>query len=103
MMADVDRGQVEVPLTGGRVARGVVRVAETVRRPLPADPDYVHGLLLHLERCGFEGAPRFLGIDSRGREILSYIEGSTLARTTAFASAGRRRRRAHGWCAGCTT
>ena len=40
-----------------------------------ANSDYVHGLLLHLERCGFEGAPRFLGIDHAGREILTYIEG----------------------------
>jgi len=78
MMADVDCEQEEVPLTGGRVARGIVRVADTVRRPMPADSDYVHGLLVHLERCGFEGAPRFLGVDSRGREILSYIDGSTL-------------------------
>ena len=45
---------------------------------MPADPDYVHGLLAHLERCGFKGAPRFLGVDSRGREIVSYIEGATL-------------------------
>jgi hypothetical protein len=65
----------EVPLAGGRIARGVVRVGGTVRRPMPSDPDFVHGLLAHLERCGFEGAPRFLGVDSRGREILSYIEG----------------------------
>jgi hypothetical protein len=42
---------------------------------MPADPVFVHGLLAHFERCGFEAAPRFLGVDSRGREILSYIEG----------------------------
>jgi hypothetical protein len=28
--------------------------------------------LVHFENCGFEGAPRFLGIDTRGREILSF-------------------------------
>jgi hypothetical protein len=78
MMPGVDPNQEEVPLTGGRVLRGVVRVGSTVRRPMPGDPDYVHGLLAHLERCGFEGAPRFLGVDSRGREIVSYIEGTTL-------------------------
>src|SRR5215831_18580783 len=77
-MTGVDLKQEEAPLAGGRVLRGVVRVGRTVRRPMPADPGYVHGLLAHLERCGFEGAPRFLGVDSRGREILSYIEGSTL-------------------------
>ena len=78
MMAGVDVELDEVVLTGGRVARGIVRVGETVRRPMPADSDYVHGLLAHLERCGFVGAPRFLGVDSRGREIVSYIEGDTL-------------------------
>ena len=35
----------------------------------------VQALLVHLERAGFEEAPRFLGIDDQGREILSYIEG----------------------------
>jgi hypothetical protein len=44
---------------------------------MPPDPEFVHGLLRYFERCCFEGAPRFLGVDSRGREILSYIEGFT--------------------------
>jgi len=35
----------------------------------------VHALLRDLERVGFAGAPRFLGIDEIGREILTYIEG----------------------------
>jgi len=78
MMAGADLEQEEVPLAGGRVLRGVVRVGHTVRRPMPADAEYVHGLLAHLERCGFEGAPRFLGVDARGREVLSFIEGTTL-------------------------
>jgi len=30
--------------------------------------------LRHLEAVGFTGAPRFLGIDAAGREVLSYIE-----------------------------
>ncbi len=37
--------------------------------------DYVHELLLHFERCGFDGAPRYLGVDRSGREILSFIDG----------------------------
>ena len=78
MMAGADLEQEEVPLAGGRVLRGVVRVGRTVRRPMPAYAEYVHGLLAHLERCGFEGAPRFLGVDARGREVLSFIEGTTL-------------------------
>jgi len=65
----------EVPLVGGMSTPGVVRVGETVRRPMGANAEYVHDLLLHLERCGFEGAPRYLGVDQQGREILSFIEG----------------------------
>jgi hypothetical protein len=83
-MAGVDVEQEEVPLTGGRIVRRIVRVGDTVCRPMPADADYVHGLLAHLERCGFEGAPRFLGVDSRGREIVSYTKGRR-CRTMVFA------------------
>jgi hypothetical protein len=32
-------------------------------------------LLSYLEAVGFEGAPRYLGIDAKGRECLSYIDG----------------------------
>ncbi len=35
----------------------------------------MHALLGHLERVGFDGAPRVLGTDERGREILSYVPG----------------------------
>ena len=35
----------------------------------------MHGLLGYLEARGFDGAPRFLGIDDRGREILTFIAG----------------------------
>jgi Phosphotransferase enzyme family len=65
----------EVPLTGGRSTPGVVQVADTVRRPLKPDSDRMHALLLYLERSGFDGSPRFLGIDGRGRGIYSYIDG----------------------------
>lgn len=41
-------------------------------------PAYVQAVLLHLEAVGFEGAPRFLGVDDEGREILTYIEGDVL-------------------------
>ncbi len=64
-----------MPLRGGRSTPGVVRVGDTVRRPLKPDAARIHRLLAHLERRGFDGAPRFLGIDPRGRAILSYIDG----------------------------
>ena len=38
----------------------------------------MHALLRHLEDLGFAEAPRALGIDNEGREILSFIEGETV-------------------------
>lgn len=46
----------EVPLSGGDVSEGVVRVGDTVRRPLGAHSPAVHGLLRHLEAVAFDGA-----------------------------------------------
>ena len=65
----------EVPLSGGSVAK-VVRIGNTVRRSRDRWSAAVHGVLTHLERVGFEGIPRFLGVDAEGREILSWIEGT---------------------------
>jgi serine/threonine protein kinase len=65
----------ETPLLGGRITPGVVRVGSTVRRPVGPHSSFVHELLLALEQVGFPAAPRFLGIDDRGREVLSFIEG----------------------------
>jgi Ser/Thr protein kinase RdoA (MazF antagonist) len=67
--------EVEVPLAGGRLTAGVVRVGATVRRPMGAHSPFVHRLLRHLEAVGFYGAPRLLGVDERGREILSFLDG----------------------------
>jgi hypothetical protein len=55
-------------------------VGDTVRRPVQANSPLVHALLKHLERAGFTGAPRFLGIDTAGREVLTYIEGEVAGR-----------------------
>ncbi len=57
---------------------GAVRVGGTVRRAVRRWTGTVHALLRHLEAKRFEGAPRVLGIDSEGREVLSYLEGETL-------------------------
>jgi Ser/Thr protein kinase RdoA (MazF antagonist) len=67
----------EHPLDGGNITTGVVRVGDTVRRPLGPWSPVVHRLLVHLEEVGFAYAPRFLGIDDRGREILTFHEGAT--------------------------
>ena len=72
-----DRSAPEIPLPGGIANHGqVVRVGNTVRRPQRSWGDATQALLLHLETVGFTGAPRFLGVDSQGREVLSYIPGT---------------------------
>ena len=67
---------IEELLYGGITNAGrVTRVGDTVRRPRRPTSAATHALLEHLERVGFEGAPRVLGIDEHGREVLSYIAG----------------------------
>jgi hypothetical protein len=71
--------EVETQLLGGTANRGlVVRVGDTVRRPLRASSAATHALLEYLERVGFTGAPALLGVDSDGREVLSYVPGETV-------------------------
>jgi hypothetical protein len=69
----------EVLLHGGIANDGqVVRVGDTVRRPQRSWSPATHALLLHLEAVGFAGAPRFLGVDAQGREVLSYVAGAAV-------------------------
>jgi len=76
----------EQALAGGRQTQGIVRVGQTVRRALHERSDYVHALLRHLEEVGFNGAPRLLGIDAQGREVLTYLPGEVIIRTPAWLS-----------------
>lgn len=66
----------EIPLTGGNVNTGVVRVGDTVRRPAGEWTPAVHALLEHLHAVGFRGAPRPLGLDEQGREVLTFVPGA---------------------------
>ncbi|MEX5718619.1 phosphotransferase [Geodermatophilus maliterrae] len=69
----------EVMLEGGIANRGrVVRVGDTVRRPLRPTSPATRALLDHLAGAGFAGAPRFLGVDEQGREVLTYVPGSAV-------------------------
>ena len=65
----------EIPLLGGDMTEGVVRVGRTVRRPVRPHTAAVHALLRHLDAAGFDGAPRVLGIDANNREVLTYLPG----------------------------
>ncbi|MFP7471474.1 aminoglycoside phosphotransferase family protein [Niallia taxi] len=61
-------------LTGGNISN-VYRAGDTVRRELKKESSKIHKLLNHLENKGFGYAPKLLGIDDKGREVLTFIEG----------------------------
>ena len=67
----------EQPLPGGN-AGGAVLSGGTVRRPAGPWTPAVHALLRHLETRGFAGAPRVLGMDEQGREMLTFLPGQTV-------------------------
>lgn len=70
-----EKAPTEVPLTGGNSTE-VHRVGRTVRRVTGPQSSSVHFLLDHLKHAGYRYAPQFLGIDERGREVLTYREGT---------------------------
>ncbi|MGY4645495.1 phosphotransferase [Cellulomonas sp. URHB0016] len=72
--ADSGDVAVEVALPGGNVG-GAVRVGDTVRRPTGPWTPAVHELLQFLADAGLPHIPRVLGIDDRGREVLTFLPG----------------------------
>jgi hypothetical protein len=74
----------EVPLNRGRLTAGVVRVGDTVRRPRSPASEFTAELLRELAEAGFGGAPRYLGSDELGRDILSFLPGDVPAKWRAF-------------------
>ena len=67
---------IEIPLPGGMGSGGlVVRVGDTVRRPIVAQTAPVEAFLSHLASVGFDGAPEPLGRDAKGRSILTWMPG----------------------------
>lgn len=71
-MGDDEAGAV---LGGGGDSGTVIWVGDTVRRRVRPWTVSVHAVLRHLEVAGFDGAPRALGIDESGREVLTFIAG----------------------------
>jgi hypothetical protein len=67
----------EQRLPGGRHVGGV-RIDDTVHRPANPWTSTVHAVLRHLQAVGFEGAPRVLGFDEQGREVLTFLHGDTI-------------------------
>ncbi len=62
----------ETPLGGN--LNDAVRIGDTVHRSAGPWTPAVHALLRYLERAGFP-APRVIGTDAQGREVLRFIEG----------------------------
>ncbi|MGK5741898.1 phosphotransferase [Micromonospora sp. URMC 103] len=100
--------EAEQRLRGGFIAE-VVRVGDTVRRTPPANADFQAALLAHLERVGADLAPRHLGTDERGRQVLSHLDGRVPWRDRedpayradpALVALGGLIRRLHDACAG---
>jgi hypothetical protein len=67
----------EEPLSGGRNTSEVVRAGDTVRRARDPGSAFAARLPGSLESAGYPYAPRFLGVDDRGRDILTYVPGRT--------------------------
>lgn len=63
-------GEDEVLLRAGSL---VVRVGNSVRRPAQPWTASVARLLRHLQKAGYDAAPRSLGIDELGREVVTYL------------------------------
>lgn len=64
-------------LAGGNDS-GAIRDGEKVHRAAGPWTASVHGLLNHLEQRGFTAAPRPLGFDAEGRELLTFLEGEAV-------------------------
>lgn len=71
-------------LTGGRVTAQVVRRGEHVHRTPCRNAAFVHRVLAFLEGQGAEGVPRFRGMDSQGREVLTFLPGTVPPDLGAF-------------------
>ncbi len=57
---------------------GIIRRGDRIWRPLGAWSPAVHEYLRHLESVGFDGAPRFIGLED-DREVLTYLDGEVAA------------------------
>ncbi|MDN3354968.1 aminoglycoside phosphotransferase family protein [Actinomadura sp. DC4] len=73
--ADQESCPIEEPLIGDGVTRGIVRIGDTVRRPVRPFTATVQAYLRHLHQAGFSAAPVPFGIDGQGREVLSFVPG----------------------------
>lgn len=98
-------------LPGGNTT-GAVLIDGVVHKPAQPWTATVHALLRHLAEAGFDAAPRALGFDGQGREMLTYLPGETIggrdpwpgwaSADSMLAQVGRWLRRVHDLTAGFT-
>ena len=67
----------EIPLSGGRITQGVVRKGDYVLRPCCFNSTFVHDVLKWLENKGVSISTRFVGLTDDGREITTFLEGTS--------------------------
>jgi hypothetical protein len=65
---------------------GASLVDGVVRRTAGPWTSSVQALLAHLEAAGFDGAPRPLGLDADGREMVSFVPGQTVGNARPWPS-----------------
>ncbi|SPL93989.1 aminoglycoside phosphotransferase [[Actinomadura] parvosata subsp. kistnae] len=80
-------------------------MGDTVRRARDPGSAFAAQVLAHLEAAGYPYAPRHLGIDERGRDVLDFIPGTTTDHPSqrapgAYALGGRMLRDLHAATAG---
>jgi hypothetical protein len=69
----------EQPLTGGAI-NAVTRRGNIVYRTGGPWVPAIHAVLDYLDARGFPYAPKALGVDEQGRELISYLPGSSMMR-----------------------
>ena len=67
----------EEALPGGNTT-GAVLIDGVVHKRASPWTATVHAVLRHLEGAGFDAAPRALGFNDQGREMLTYLPGETI-------------------------
>jgi hypothetical protein len=72
--------EIEIPIPEELLASEgvtqVVRISDTVRRPVRPFTATIQAYVVHLRGRGFRDAPKPLGYDADGREVLSFVDGN---------------------------
>jgi len=71
----------EIPFTSGESNQKVVKVGDTVRKEPSENSELVREVMAVLSNNNFQYSPKYLGIDQKGREIMTYIEGEQMNHT----------------------